>query len=66
MIWMILFIVAAVYGLLLTLGVIRNTVGTISIEYGDEGEIKMGIYDAEDPDEMAKRRLVIFRVRVKR
>lgn len=66
MIWMILFIIVAVYAFLLTLGVIRNRVGTIHIKFTKEGEVRMGIYDAVDPEEMAKMRLAIFRVDAKR
>ena len=66
MIWMILFIIVAVYAFLLTLGVIRNRVGTIHLTFLKDGEVRMGIYDATDPEDLAKRRLVIFRVDAKR
>ena len=44
----------------------KRAVGTIHISFEKDGEVRMGVYDAIDPEDLAKKKLVVFRVKTKR
>lgn len=66
MIFTILFGVVVAYAAILSIWVVRRTVGTFHISFKADGEVKNRLDVSEDFDELAKHKTAIFMIKVER